>query len=117
MADVNQDVGTMGAQGTVNMSVQMMTDALNAIKAYKEAIETAFGNLNTQYANVTANFTGDAANGLQEFYEKKIEAMLKQESGSVYQLLNALQGFCEAARDQIPGDSGVDNELGKVNRQ
>ena len=54
---------------------------------------------------------------MQDFYEKKIEAMLKQESGSVYQLLNALQGFCEAARDQIPGDSGVDNELGKVNRQ
>lgn len=117
MADVNQDVGTMGVQGTVNMSVSMMKEALDAIAVYKDAIETAFGNLNTQYANVTANFTGDAANGLQDFYEKKIEAMLKQETGSVYQLLNALKGFCEAARDQIPGDSGVDNELGKVNRQ
>lgn len=117
MAGANQDVGTMGVQGTVNMSVQMMTDALNAIAAYKEAIETAFNNLNTQYANVTANFTGDAANGLQEFYQNKIESMLKQESGSVYQLLNALKGFCEAARDQIPGETGVDSELGKVNRQ
>ena len=117
MADVNQDVGTMGTQGTVNMSTQMMTDALNAIAAYKEAIDGAFSNLNTQYANVTANFTGDAANGLQEFYQNKIESMLKQESGSVYQLLNALKGFCEAARDQIPGETGVDSELGKVNRQ
>ena len=53
----------------------------------------------------------------QEFYTNKIEAMLKQEDGSVYQLLNALKGFCEAARDQIPGETGVDNELGKVNRQ
>ena len=117
MAEAIQDVGTMGSQGTVNMSTQMMTDALNAITAYKEAIETAFSNLNTHYANVTANFTGDAANGLQDCYTNKIEVMLKKDTGSVYQILNTLKGFCETARDQIPGDAGVDNELGKVNRQ
>lgn len=117
MAGANQDVGTMGVQGTVNMSVQMMTDALNAIAAYKEAIETAFNNLNTQYANVTANFTGDAANGLQEFYDNKIDPMLKKDTGSVYQLLDTLKTYCETIRDQIPGDAGVDSELGKANRQ
>ena len=117
MADVNQEVGTMGATGTINMPVQMMTDALKAIEAYKSSVESAFANLNTQYSSVKANFTGDAATGLQDFYDNKIDSMLHQETGSIYKLLDALKSICESIRDQIPGDNGVDNELGKVNRQ
>ncbi|HCJ41283.1 hypothetical protein [uncultured Ruminococcus sp.] len=117
MADVNQEVGTMGMQGTINMTSQMMADALKAIETYRGSIETATSNLDAQYATVKANFTGDAANGLQEFYTNKIDSMLHKESGNIYKLLDALKSICESIRDQIPGDSGVDNEMGKVNRQ
>ena len=116
MAEV-QGMGTMGSHGRINLTVDMMTQALKAIEEYKASIESAKKNLDTQYATVKANFTGDAANGLQEFYTNKIDAMLQKDSGSVYKLLDSLKSICESIRDQIPADEGIDNQLGKVNRQ
>ena len=115
-ADMQTAVGTMGMTGTINITSQMMKDAITAITNYREAVKSAYASLVKEMGTVPTNFTGAAANGFNKFYTESIEPMLK-ENGSLEAMLNSLEDICKSALAQLPGEEGIDESLAKVNHQ
>jgi len=113
------DEATMGRAGEINITQEMMTAAIKAIDAYRAAAEQEYANIENAVNSlgIGSEFKGSAASGYQTFYTDKVQPMLKKEDGSLAQLLDALKSICESTRDQIPGGEGVDDELGKINKQ
>lgn len=114
MADTETAVGTMGNTGTINITSQMMKDAMQAITDYKDAIKTAYSLLEKEMGTISGNFVGAAANGFNKFYTDSIVPMLK-ENGNLSKMLDSLYQICESALKQLPGEEGVDENLAKIN--
>lgn len=110
-----ETVGTMGQAGEINITSDMMTKAKDAISKYKSAIEDAYDKLDKTIDGIQNDFTGAAATGFNTFYTEQIKSMLEKEKGTIYTLLSVLDSICQSALEQLPGESGVDNELAKIN--
>lgn len=115
-AGVQTAVGTMGTQHAINITSQMMTDAMKAITDYKSAVETAYSSLETTMDGIPNNFTGAAANGFNKFYTESVKPMLEK-NGSLAKMLDSLYDICDSAQKQLPGQDGVDESLAKINNQ
>lgn len=106
----------MGSTSTVNITPEMMNNALNVISDYR----TKTVDLHTQLSDtvttlIPGNFSGNAADGFKIFYENKIEPAVGE---GLTKLLDSLQKMCEGILEAIPKDSvGLDDLLAEENKK
>ncbi len=112
-----ENIGTMGADGEINIKSEMMTQAMQAIATYQESVKNTYKTLTETVEGVRGSFEGAASNGYQKFYETQIKKMLEPKTGNLAKLLSVLNDICDSALKQLPGDGGVDAELAKINSQ
>lgn len=107
-------IGTMGTQGTIEITSAMMKAAKDAITQYQTDVAAAFANLADTVEGIQSSFSGSAAAGFNTFYTERINEMLK-ENGTLSKLLKSLYDICDSAQKQLPGDEGTDEALAKIN--
>jgi uncharacterized protein YukE len=105
----------MGSTGTVNITPEMMNNALQAVQDYR----TTSNNLHTRLSETVTNlipssFSGNAAEGFKFFYDNQIEPVVGADLKS---LLDSLEQIFNETLKAIPGENGLDDELGNGNRQ
>ena len=105
----------MGTTGTVNVTSEMLRNALNVIDEYR----TKSNNLHTQFTDevnnlIPSSFSGNAAEGFKFFYNDKIEPAVGE---GLTQLLDALRDICQGTLEAIPDSDGLDDQLGDGNKQ
>lgn len=104
----------MGSTGTVNITPEMMRNALSVIEDY----QTKTNNLHTQLNDTVAalipgNFSGNAADGFKHFYDNKINPVV---GDNLTGIINALHGIVESTLEAIPDTDGLDDQLGEGNK-
>lgn len=105
----------MGQNGMVNITPEMMTNAMAVIEEYREQTNDLHTRLSeTVNGLIPSNFSGSAAQGYQSFYGDKIEPVIGENLTS---LLKALKEICEGTLKAIPAENGLDDQLGEGNRQ
>lgn len=105
----------MGQTGTINCTPEMLTSALSAIDTYRETTTSLHEKLTGEVTGlIPGSFSGSAAEGFNYFFTNQIEPAVGQ---SLTGLLDALQQMCQGILDGIPGDEGVDEQLGDANRK
>jgi uncharacterized protein YukE len=105
----------MGQNGTINITPEMMDEAIKAITTYRTSAESLHSNIQTEVETLTASdFTGSASNGFKSFYEEKIHPVTGE---ALNQLLQALEDICKSIKAAIPDTEGVDEQLGTANNQ
>jgi hypothetical protein len=105
----------MGSKGTVNITTQMMTSALNAIEEYRKTTGTLHTTLtDTVNTLIPGSFSGAAAEGFQHFYSNTIEPAIDTDLTT---LLKSLEDIVNETLNALPGGSGLDDQLGEGNRQ
>ncbi len=105
----------MGSTGTVNITPEMMTNALKAIADYREQSTSLHDQLADEVENlIPGNFSGSAADGFKTFYTEKIEPAV---GTGLTQLLDALRDICQGTLDAIPNTEGLDDQLGEGNKK
>ena len=110
----------MGSTGTVNVSPEMMQNALKAIDEYRSTANSIHSELTSTVSGIIpGNFSGSAATGFKAFYDNKIDPLVEanSETGSLAKLLNALKEMCEGILKAIPDSEGVDEKLAEGNNQ
>ena len=106
---------SMGSTGTVNVSPEMMNNALAAIEEYR----TTTGKLHQDLADsvngmIPSSFSGSAATGFKNFYDNKIDPLAGE---NLTKLLDALRDICDGILKAIPAEDGVDEALAQGNNQ
>ncbi len=105
----------MGSTGTVNITPEMMDDAVKAITNYRTTTETLHTSISTEVTNLTAkDFTGSASTGFVSFYTNSIAPATGK---SLTDVLNTLEQICNSIKSAIPDVDGVDEQLGAANNQ
>lgn len=108
-------MANMGSTGTVNITQQMMVDAVQAINDYQSAIDALNKELGDEINSlIPSSFSGSAAQGYKYFYDEKIVPNI---TTGLSKMLESLISVCDTVKAQIPGDSnGVDDQLGQGNQ-
>ena len=107
-------MANMGITGTINMTKDMIDNAIKAITTYQSTITK----LNTQLAGeinglIPSSFSGAAATGFKTFYTTNVEPNAGE---NLTKMLNQLSQLCETIKKSIPGETdGVDDQLGSGN--
>lgn len=105
----------MGSTGTVNITPEMMKNAMSIIDEYRAETGNLYTRLSDEVAGlIPANFSGSAAEGFQFFYTDKIEPAAGE---GLTKLLDALYQICEGILKAIPAENGLDDQLGEGNRK
>lgn len=105
----------MGTTGTVNITPEMMDDAIKAIEAYRETTGTLHTNVETEVTTLTSSdFTGSASTGFWNFYTNNIAPAT---GTSLTTVLDTLVQICNSIKSAIPDTDGVDEQLGTANNQ
>ena len=105
----------MGSTGTVNITPEMMTNAMSIIDEYRAETGNLYTRLSDEVAGlIPANFSGSAAEGFQFFYTDKIEPAAGE---GLTKLLDAMYQICEGILKAIPAENGLDDQLGEGNRK
>jgi len=111
----------MGTTGTVNITPDMIQNAIKSIDDYRSTASALHGRLTSAVDTlIPGNFSGSAANGFKTFYNETIEKVIGETEGSqdqtLAQLLDTLKSMLEGILKAIPADSeGLDDQLGKGN--
>ncbi|HHX57495.1 MAG TPA: WXG100 family type VII secretion target [Clostridiales bacterium] len=105
----------MGSTGTVNITPEMMRNALTVIEEY----QTKTNNLHTQLTEtvdtlVSTNFSGNAADGFKFFYDDKIVPAVGE---GLTKLITALHDIVQGTLEAIPDSEGLDDQLADGNRK
>ena len=105
----------MGQTGTVNITPEMMKNALSVIEDYRTKTDNLHNQLSEEVAGlIPGSFSGSAAEGFKYFYTEKIDPAVGE---GLTQLLNALHDMCQGILEAIPDNDGLDDQLGEGNRQ
>ncbi len=103
----------MGSTGTVNITPEMMRNALSAIEEYRTTTQNIHTKLDATFAELyPGNFSGSAAEGFKAFNENKIQPLIGE---GLTKMLEALQSICEGTLAAIPDTDGLDDQLGSEN--
>lgn len=107
-------MANMGTTGTINITKDMMDNAITAIDTYQTTITTLNQSLTTEINGlIPSSFSGSAAQGFKTFYTEKIEP---NTGTNLTKMLDSLKNICDTVKKQIPGDTeGVDDQLGEGN--
>ena len=105
----------MGSTGTVNITPEMMTNAMSIIDEYRAETGNLYTRLSDEVAGlIPENFSVRAAEGFQFFYTDKIEPAAGE---GLTKLLDALYQICEGILKAIPAENGLDDQPGVGNRK
>jgi len=106
----------MGNTGTVNITPEMMRNALNVISEYRTSSDALHTQLTeTVTGLIPGSFSGNAADGFRFFYDESIEPAV---GDGLTKLLDTLQQISEETLKAIPEDSiGLDDQLADGNKQ
>lgn len=104
----------MGSTGTVNITPDMMKNALTVVSDYRTNTINLHDQLTATVNSLSGNFSGNAAEGFKFFYTERIEPAVGE---GLTKLLDALQQILEEILKAIPGVDGLDDELGEGNRK
>ena len=105
----------MGSTGTVNITPEMMTNAMSIIDEYRTQTSNLYTRLSDEVTGlIPTNFSGSAAEGFRFFYTDKIEPAAGE---GLTKLLDALYQICGGTLKAIPAESGLDDQLGEGNRK
>lgn len=105
----------MGNTGTVNITPEMMRNALNVIEEYKTNTQNLHDQLNgTVDSLIPGNFSGNAAEGFRFFYDDKIEPAIGE---GLNKLLEVLKEIVQETLRAIPDVDGLDDQLAEGNKQ
>ncbi|MBR1391328.1 MAG: WXG100 family type VII secretion target [Lachnospiraceae bacterium] len=105
----------MGSTGVVNITPEMMRNAIGVVEDYREKMKGYHDELTqTVEALIPANFSGSAAEGFKFFYTDKINPAFDE---GLIPLIQSVQDMLQAILDTIPGSDGLDDQLGDGNRQ
>lgn len=105
----------MGSTGTVNITPEMMRNALSVIEEYQTKTEGYHTQLtDTVNELIPGNFSGNAADGFKYFYTEKIEPAV---GDSLTKLITALHDIVQAILEAIPDTDGLDDQLAEGNKQ
>ena len=104
----------MGSTGTVNVTIEMMSNALSALEQYEATTKSLYTRLDSEVNNlIPGSFSGSAATGFQTFYTNRIEPVTGK---ALTEIIATLRNIFESIQKQIPGmDQGVDEQLGQGN--
>lgn len=105
----------MGTTGTVNITPEMMRNALTAIEGYVTKQQDLHNQLDeTMSGLIPGNFSGAAADGFKTFYEAKIVPAVGE---NLKKLTDALTSIVQGTLDAIPDTDGLDDQLGDENKK
>lgn len=114
----------MGKTGTVNITPEMMDEAIQAIQAYRttafgaadgNGTDGLYGNVKKEVETLTSSdFTGSASKGFVNFYTNNIEPAT---GSTLKSALEMLEGICKSIKSAIPDTEGVDELLGTENNK
>jgi uncharacterized protein YukE len=105
----------MGSTGTVNITPEMMRNALQVIEEYRANTASLHTQLqDTLTGLIPASFSGSAAEGFKVFYDKSIEPAVGE---GLTKLLDVLEQIAEETLKAIPDTDGLDDQLGEGNKQ
>lgn len=104
----------MGSTGTVNVSPEMLNNAIKAVENYRDTLT----DLNSQLDGVMAelipgNFSGSAADGFRAFYDEKIQPAT---ADTAVKLLDTLVDISTGINKAIVSEEGADEKLAQENR-
>lgn len=105
----------MGSTGTVNITPEMMRNALDVIEEYQKNTNDLHTKLTEAVETLTQNdFKGSAATGFVKFYNTKIESAIGE---GLTNLLTALHDIVQGTLEAIPDTDGLDDQLGEGNQK
>lgn len=105
----------MGSTGTVNITPEMLKNALSVIEEYQTKTNELHTRLtNTVEALIPANFSGNAAEGFKFFYTNKIDPAVGE---SLTKLITALHDIVQGTLEAIPDTDGLDDQLAEENKK
>ena len=105
----------MGSTGTVNITPEMMRNALSIIEDYRAKTTNLHNQLTDEVNNlIPGSFSGNAAEGFKFFYTDKIEPAV---GDGLTKLLDALRDICQGTLEAIPDADGLDDQLGDGNKK
>jgi len=105
----------MGNTGTVNITPEMMKNALTAIEDYRTATNSLYEKLDgTVSGLIPSSFSGSAADGFSSFFTNKITPVATE---GLKNILDALQSICQGTLDAIPDANGIDEMLATENKK
>lgn len=105
----------MGSTGTVNITPEMMRNALSVIDEYQKKADSLHTQLTeTVDALIPGDFSGNAADGFKIFYNTKIEPAIGED---LNKLIKALQDIVQGTLEAIPDTNGLDDQLGEENKK
>jgi uncharacterized protein YukE len=105
----------MGSTGTVNISPEMMQNAIKAIGDYRDKTNQLHDTLTSTVNDlIPGSFSGSAADGFKFFYDDKIEPAV---GDGLTKMLQALEDICDATLKAIPDNEGLDEKLSEENRK
>ena len=103
----------MGTTGTVNITPEMMRNAIDAITDYETKASAIKGKLDDTFSTLyPGNFSGSAADGFSKFNTDKIQPLIGE---GLTGLTKALKEMCEGILKAIPDSDGLDDQLGSEN--
>lgn len=106
---------SMGSTGTVNVTVAMLNQALNAVSDYRQTTTNLHTQLGETVSNlIPASFSGSAAEGFKTFYSSKIDPTVGE---SLTKLLESLDAILNGIKDAIPEAAGIDEKLSEENKK
>ncbi len=105
----------MGQTGAVNITPEMMKNALSVIEEY----QTSTNNLHTELTDtvnslIPGSFSGNAADGFKFFYTNKIEPAV---GDNLTKLITALHDIVQGTLEAIPDTDGLDDQLAEGNKK
>ena len=105
----------MGSTGTVNITGKMMDDIIQAVSNYRTTTNTLKDNLDAEINGlIGTSFVGAAADGFKAFYTNNI---VPANGDGLANLLKAIDEIATATKDALPGQNGLDDQLGDGNSQ
>lgn len=105
----------MGSTGTVNITGKMLDDIKQAVADYRTTANGLKQRLDDEVNGlVGVNFVGAAADGFKTFYTKNI---VPANGEGLDKLLAAIDQIADAAKNALPGNNGLDDQLGNGNKQ
>lgn len=105
---------SMGSTGTVNVSPEMLTNALSAVDDYRTEVQSLHTQINAMVGSmIPQDFSGSAADGFMAFYTNNIEPAT---GDGVNKLLDAMDAMLNGILQAIPAEEGVDEQLGDGNK-
>jgi hypothetical protein len=111
----------MGSTGTVNITPDMLTNAINVIEEYRGTADSLNTSLEQTVTELLASsFSGSAANGFKFFYDNSIAPVInakKESGGQLAKLLDALHEIMDGTLKAIPGADALDDKLGDGNQK